>query len=197
MKFTTATIAASAAALVSASPCGRATTDTTIKSGDVFSIMSLRSASPIHYGHLQAANSGFLINTPKQNASCSEDVNYASFKLSDAGELYLNTANPPQQAYVDRSGMGQGVFQYTTGAQGAPRNSERTGFALDADSNLVFKDQTGQEIGFLACPNALPGGYSVWLGGSGVTNPGGNENCVGFSARAVKEDKPVSCSYTQ
>ena len=91
--------------------------------------------------------------------------------------------------------MGQGVIQYTTGAQGIGRNQERTGFTLDANSNLVFRDQTGQDTGFQACPNALQGGYSVWL--SGVTNPAGNKDCVGFVARALKEEKPVSCSYTQ
>lgn len=194
MKFVTAAIAASAAALVSASPCGKAPTDTEIKAGDVFRIMTIRSGSDIQYGQLQAANGGFLINAPKQNASCSEDVNYASFRLTDAGELFLNTENPPQQAFVDRSGMGQGVFQYTTGAQGGSRNSERTGFTLDANSNLIFKDQTNQEIGFQACPNAAPGGYSVWL--DITQNPGGNSNCVGFVARALKEDNPVSCMYT-
>ncbi|KAF9700918.1 hypothetical protein EKO04_000546 [Ascochyta lentis] len=194
MKFTTAAIAASAAALVSASPCGRATNDTEIQTGDVFRIMTIRSGSDIQYGSVQAANSGFLVNAPKQNASCSEDVNYASFRLTEAGELYLNTENPPQQAYVDRSGMGQGIFQYTTGVQGASRNSERTGFTLDENSNLIFKDQTNQEIGFQACPSAATGGYSVWL--SSVPNPAGYKDCLGFVARAIKEDKPVSCMYT-
>lgn len=194
MKFTTAAIAASAAALISASPCA-STTNAEIKAGDVFRVMTIRSGSDIQYGSLQAATNGFLVNTPKQNASCSEDVNYASFQLTEAGELYLYTANPPQQAYVDRSGMGQGVFQYTTGVQGAPRNSERTGFTIDENSNLIFKDQTDQHIGFQACPNARSGGYSVWL--DITQNPGGSENCVGFVARALKEEKPVSCSYTQ
>jgi hypothetical protein len=191
MKFTTAAIAASAAALVSAAPVDPVPE---IKTGDVFRIMSLRSASPIHFGEMQAANSSFLINAPKQGAGCSEDVNYASFRLTDDGELILNTENPPQVAFVDRSGMGQGVFQYTTGVQGAPRNSERTGFTLNEANDLIFKDQTDQEIGFQACPNALNGGYSVWL--DITTNPGGNSDCLPFSARALKEDKPVSCMYT-
>lgn len=192
MKFTSAAVAASAAALVSASPCGVAPNSTTINAGDVFRIMTIRSGSDIQYGSVQAATSGFLVNTPKQNASCSEDVNYASFLLTEAGELFLKTENPPQQAYVDRSGMAQGIFQYTTGAQGAPESAERTGFALDENSNLIFKAQT--DYGFQACPNAPQGGYSVWL--TGTTNPGGNSDCVGFVARAIKEDTPVSCMYT-
>ncbi|KAL1596040.1 hypothetical protein SLS59_008029 [Nothophoma quercina] len=194
MKFTTAAIAASAAALVSASPYVKAPRDTEIKTGDVFRIVSIRSGSDLQYGQVQAANGGFLINSPKQNASCSEDVNYASFRLTDAGELYLNTANPPQQAFVDRSGMGQGVFQYTTGAQGAGRNSERTGFALDENNNLIFKDQTDQKIGFQACPGSAQGAYSVWFDIN--QNPGGHTGCLGFIARASKEENPVSCMYT-
>ncbi|KAF1928990.1 uncharacterized protein M421DRAFT_420221 [Didymella exigua CBS 183.55] len=192
MKFTTAAIAASAAALVSASPCGKAPSDTEIKTGDVFSIITIRSGSDIQYGSLQAANGAFYVNTPKQNATCSEDSNFASFRLTDAGELFLNTENTPQQAFVDRSGMGQGVFQYTTGTAGASANSERTGFALDENNNLVFKAQT--DIGFQACPNAAQGGYSVWL--DDTQNPGGNSNCLGFIARTLKSPKPVTCTYT-
>ncbi|CAO2656454.1 Nn.00g052570.m01.CDS01 [Neocucurbitaria sp. VM-36] len=193
MKFTTAAIAASAAALVSASPCGQNPDDTKINDGDVFRIMTIRSGSDIQYGSLQAANSALYVNTPAQNASCSQAVNYASFRLS-SGDLYLNTDNPPQQLYIDRSGMGQGVIQYTTGAQGPSKNSERTGFMVDESSNLIFRDRTGQNIGLQACPNARQGGYSVWL--DITQNPGGNSNCVGFIARALKEEKPVTCSYT-
>lgn len=193
MKFTTATVAAASMALVSASPCGTNPDNTKINDGDVFRIMTIRSGSDIQYGSVQAANSGLLINAPKQNASCSADVNYASFTLS-SGALYLNTENPPQQIYVDRSGMGQGVIQYTTGAQPASRNSERTTFSIDENSNLVFNGGNGPSVGFQACPGALSGGYSVWL--SGNENPGGNSGCVGFVARALKEDNPVSCSYT-
>ncbi|KAH6637513.1 hypothetical protein C7974DRAFT_389664 [Boeremia exigua] len=194
MKFTTAAIAASAAALVSATPCASATADSDIKTGDVFRVMTLRSGSDIQYGSLQAANGGLVLNVAQQNASCSEAVNYASFQLTEAGELYLYTDNPPQYFYTDRSGMGQGVLGFTTGAQGAPRNSERTGFTLDENNNLIFKDQSDQEIGFQACPSKALGGYSIWL--NSTPNPAGYEGCLGFSARAVKEDKAISCSYT-
>lgn len=194
MKFTTAAVAASAAALVSASPVAQAAPATPIKAGDVFRIMTIRSGSDFQYGSLQASKSGFQINNPNQNASCVEDVNFATFSLSAEGELFLNTNKPSQQAYVDRSGMGQGLIGYTTGAQGAPRNSERTGFTLDENNNLIFKDQTDQKIGFQACPGALGGGYSVWLTVS--EKPAGYENCLGFTARALKEEKPVYCSYS-
>ncbi|KAH7401351.1 hypothetical protein BKA66DRAFT_405744 [Pyrenochaeta sp. MPI-SDFR-AT-0127] len=193
MKFTVATVAAASMALVSASPCGTNPDNTKINDGDVFRVMTIRSGSDIQYGSVQAANNGLLVNTPKQNASCSEDVNYASFRLS-SGALFLNTDNPPQQIFVDRSGMGQGVIQYTTGVQSPSRNSERVTFAIDENSNLVFNGGNGPNLGFVACPGALSGGYSVWL--SGAENPGGNQGCVGFVARALKESNPVTCSYT-
>lgn len=192
MKFTTAAITATAAALVSASPVQVNTSDK-IQDGDVFTLLALRSASEIHYAKVQAANSGLLINTPAQNASCSEPTDYASFQLFN-GNLYLYTQNPPQQIFVDRSGMGQGLIGYTTGAQPIGRNQERTSFAINDDNQLVFRDQSGRDTGLLACPNASPAGWSVWL--AGVDNPGGNSGCVGFGALAVKSNEPVFCSYT-
>ncbi|KAF2827623.1 hypothetical protein CC86DRAFT_213937 [Ophiobolus disseminans] len=193
MKFTTTALIASTAALAAASPCKPTPTENP-KAGDIFRIMALRSASDIHFQSVQALRNGFLINAPAQNASCSRDVNYASFILQEDGDLYLNTRNPPQQAFVDRSGMGQGVIQYTTGVQGIGRNQERGPFKINSDSNLVFVSANGEETGFQACPNALGGGYSVWL--AGATNPGGNKDCIGFSARALKESDPVTCAYT-
>ncbi|KAF2130306.1 hypothetical protein P153DRAFT_365930 [Dothidotthia symphoricarpi CBS 119687] len=194
MKFTTATLAAATAAIVSAYPSGTASNDTQIAVGDVFRLMTIRSASDLQYGSVQASNGGLLVNQPDQGASCDETVNYASFRLTEAGDLYLNTANPPQQIFVDRSGMGQGVIQFTTGVQGIGRNQERGPFAIQ-DGNLVFAQHNNlPPTGFQACPGAKNGGYSLWL--SGAENPGGNSGCLGVLVKAVKEDKPISCAYT-
>lgn len=192
MKFTTSAVIASTAALAAASPV-----DSAIPKFDgngVFKVMAIRSASDIHYADLQAATGGLRINYPKQNSSCTNpEVNYASFTLSqDTGDLYLYTANPPLQAYVDRSGMGQGVLRFSTGVQPIGKNQERGPFKIDEEGNLVFAAANGV-TGFQACPNALGGGYSVWLAGN--TNPGGNSDCVGFVAKALKEDPPVKCLY--
>ncbi|KAH6872906.1 hypothetical protein BKA58DRAFT_383001 [Alternaria rosae] len=190
MKFTTAAIAAAAASLVTALP-----TDSKIKDGDVFTIQTIRSGSDFQYSTFQAVQNSLVINAGEQNASCGpEPHNYASFQLSN-GSLYLYTANPPQQFFVDRSGMGQGVIQYTTGAQPMVKNGERTTFAINDDGNLVFRDQTGEDIEFQACQPSIGGGYSVWLGG--VTKPAGAEECYGFTARAIKEENPTKCLYTQ
>ena len=194
MQFTTAFIAAAAAALVSASPIAQADAAAPIKAGEIFSLMTIRSGSDFQYSSVQAKQSSFTINSPSQGASCAGETNSATFFLSGEGELFLNTAKPSQQAFMDRSGMGQGKLGYTTGAQPAVKNAERTGFTLDANNNLVIKNGE-QSTGFVACPNALGGGYSVWVAGSLL--PGGNAGCLGFTARAVKAENPVYCSYSQ
>lgn len=192
MKFTTAAIAATAGVLVAASPCKPVSEK--INDGDVFRVMTIRSGSDFQYASLQAANRGLIIGASAQNASCGpEPHEYAEFQLNN-GSLYLYTANPPQQMFVDRSGMGQGLIQYTTGVEPLVKNGERQGFTIDDDMNLVFRDQTGQDIGFQACSPALGAKYSVWL--DSVTNPAGYKDCLGFIARAQKSQDPVKCLYT-
>ena len=187
MKFTTAAIAAASAAVVAATPAGVAN-EAPLKSGEVFQIMSLRSASPVHFGKVSASNNGFQIGNANPGASCGpEPKDFAQFVVTEDSELYLYTANPPQQAFIDRSGMGQGIFQYTTGVQGAPRNSERKGFAFDENNYLTFDGQ-----GFQACPNGAA--YTVLLGG--IDEPAGYKNCTPFTAQALKVQEPVKCSYT-
>jgi hypothetical protein len=159
-----------------------------------FEVMALRSASPIHFAGLQASKSFLSLNLAKQGASCDKKSdNHATFNLV-GDELYLyKTDNPPQQLYVDRSGMGQGVLGYTTGVQPIPKNGERKGWKVDKNGNLNFKG-----AGLIACPNSKKAGgsWSVWVD-AGVANPGGNKNCLGFTARTIKIEHPISCEYTQ
>ena len=201
MKFTTSAVIASTLAIVSASPIATADNSTntdpfaaTKPSGnDVFRLMSLRTGTPIQFGNIQAVKGGLSINAPKQNSSCTEpDANYASFSLTEEGDLYLYTPNPPLRAYVDRSGMGQGVLQFTMGVQGIGKNQERGPFKIDDESNLVFAAANGV-VGFQACPGAEEDGYSVWL--AGVDTPAGIEGCIPFTMKALKEETPVKCIY--
>lgn len=195
MKFTTAALAAATAAIVSASPVATSDNATKIATGDVFTLMTIHSGSDLQYASVQAAAGGLRVNMAKQGASCDKDVNYASFYLTEAGELFLNTDNPPQQMFVDRSGMGQGVVQYTTGAQGIGRNQERGPFAIE-NGHLVFKQSNNlPSTGFQACPGAKDGGYSLWL--AGAQNPGGNTGCLGVSVKALKAAEPIKCAYTE
>jgi hypothetical protein len=194
MKLSPTTTLLSSIALASASPCGSPFPRP--GPNDVFRLMSIRSGSAIQYGAVQAKLSSFYINSPSQNSTCADPTtNYASFTLSESGDLYLYTDNPPLQAFVDRSGMGQGVFQYSSGVQPIGRNQERGPFKIDEQGNLVFAGNGNAEpTGFQACPDALGGGWSVWL--AGATNPGGNEGCVGFTMKALKENEPQKCLYT-
>jgi hypothetical protein len=104
----------------------------------------------------------------------------------------LYTADPPEQAVVDRSGMGQGNIAFTVGVQAIGKNQERGPFAIDEEGYLFFNATNGAQ-GFQACPGAIRGGYSVWLGG--VATPAGIEGCIPFAARAVNETVPFECSY--
>ncbi|KAI0439584.1 hypothetical protein F4803DRAFT_530389 [Xylaria telfairii] len=185
-------------ATYSTTPTSPATPLPTIGPNEPFALLSLRSASPIHFAQFQASQSSLFFYLPSQNASCDDgekptDPDYATFVLSEDGGLYLYAHSAtPQQLYVDRSGMGQGKLGYTTGAQPGPRNSERTAFSIDEFGDLSFNG-----AGFIACPNSIDGAWSVWVD-AGVTNPGGNSNCLGLAARAAKiEEGANSCSYTQ
>jgi hypothetical protein len=84
---------------------------------------------------------------------------------------------------------GQGKIGYVTGAQPTPRNGEREGWEIDETGNLHFD---GSDL--IGCPNSIDGAWSVWLGG--VTNPGGNQDCLGFSARTVEIEDPNDCNYS-
>ncbi|KAF4435753.1 hypothetical protein F53441_13457 [Fusarium austroafricanum] len=164
----------------------------------IFQGLALRSASPVHFNYLQAANNSIDLKLKKQGASCDnhdKKINQATFLL-DGDELYLYKSDlPPQQLFVDRSGMGQGLLGYTEGVADPkfPRNGERKGFKINKDGYLEF-DGTN----FIACPNGKDlekTSWSVWVG-AGVNNPGGNENCLRFTVKAVEVKKPVGCSYT-
>lgn len=197
MKFTSASVLAATAAVAVAAPAGApGTVASTIKDGDAFTISIIGNGLP--HSKFQAANRSIYVDTDKQNATCSEDVNYATFKLNN-GSLFLVTENEPQQIVVDRSGMGQGNIAYTTGAQATiGRNQQRGPFGFNDEGSLVFIGQGIQlDEGFLICPNAFPSGSSVWLGNHPESNPGFNKGCLAAVARPTKVEKPVTCAYTQ
>lgn len=76
-----------------------------------FGLMSLRSASPIHFAQTSAAHASLFLWLPKesQDAVCNgEDPGTAAFYLN-SGRMFLYSGPeriPPQQVFVDRSGMG-------------------------------------------------------------------------------------------
>lgn len=161
----------------------------TIAVGDQFGLVAIHSGTDVHLSSFQAANGSILAGLDTQGASCDSPTNTATFTLGSDGSLNLYSTDAPyQQAFVDASGMGQGVFGYTTGAQPAPRNGQQTSFALDDSDNLQFNGNS-----FIACP--YNEGYTIWAN-AGVASPGGNQNCTAIAALAVKADTPISCTYT-
>lgn len=195
--FTAATLLTAASAgctRPSATSSAPVSTSTTAPSNGKFGIMALRSASPIHFAQTSAEDGYLKLLSTETGAVCTGDNGGSAVFYVKDGSLFLYTAEgaPVQQFWVDRSGMGQGIIGYSTGGPGSnPRNSETVGFAVDATGNLNFDG-----AGFIACPNALNGGWSVWVG-AGVANPGGNSDCLGFSARTVEKTNPFPCEYSK
>ena len=194
MKFTTTAIAASAVALTSALPAAQSgspgnTLYQTFKAVAYFDGES-EAGLPI-----QAYKGGLRVDGPPQGNQCGPvNPDYAVFSIIENGDMYLYTPNPPQQLFVDRSGMGQGVIGYTQGVQPIGRNQERGPFSVTDEGDLVFgKDNS--TVGFQACPNALGGGYSIWL--QGVDNPGGNSDCKDVAVKVEVVQNALKCVYTQ
>ena len=187
MHFTTAFVASAAALTASALPQLGAP----INGADRFGVITIRSGSPIQNAAVQAAHRGLMVGAANQNATCDKPTNSATFYISE-GELWLENAShaPDQGIYVDRSGMGQGLIAYTTGAEPISRNGERKGWAIGPNNELQF-DGTGLQ----ACPGDFDGGWSLWL--QGLDKPGFIDGCLSVTATAIKTNDPIGCLYTQ
>jgi hypothetical protein len=178
-----------AAGVVSAAPKASTPKNT------YFNALVLRSATPIHFSSIQASKESFALKLKDQGASCDDQKKHNEVTFNLVGdELWLHSiGNPGQQAYVDFSGMGQGKFGYTTGAQPMPRNGQRNGWKIDKDGFL-----TNGGSNFVACPNSKnleKASWSVWVYNS-IDNPGGNKNCIPFTVKASEVKKPVGCMYS-
>ncbi|KAL4891450.1 hypothetical protein BDV59DRAFT_182683 [Aspergillus ambiguus] len=186
MQLKTFILTTSAAASAIALPAPDST------SSDTFGVVSIHSGSAVQYAPFNAALSSIFAGLPHQNASCTRPEEQTATFYINEGALYLyDKSATPQEIYVDRSGMGQGKIGYTTGAQPAPRNSERQGWAIDDDNHLQFG---GHDL--IACPNSIEGAWSIWAD-AGVVNPGWNKDCVSIAARVEKTNNPNGCVYTQ
>ncbi|OBS25154.1 hypothetical protein FPOA_05689 [Fusarium poae] len=152
----------------------------------------------IDHAALQASNGRFALKVKNQGAACDRGVteNKVTFNINKSGELSLYTfGKNPQVAYVDRSGMGQGMLGYATyGDKGfnLPKNAETKGWKVAKNGDLTFGGK-----GFIACPNSKKAGgsYSIWAD-VGNKNPGGNQNCQAITVRATEDKTPVACVYS-
>ncbi|KAI5291353.1 hypothetical protein KEM54_005206 [Ascosphaera aggregata] len=194
MRFSTvaATLACAASAIAAPAACPAPSSGSdNASTSKAFGVVSIHSGNAVHYAGWAATQNRLVAGVTDQGASCDRGVksNSATFYIKD-GSLYLY-AQPatPQEVWVDRSGMGQGIMGYTTGAQPAPKNSERKGWSIDENDHLLFDG-----VSFLACPGK--DGHSLWVS-TGTDRPGYNENCVGIAARVVEINEPVGCLYSQ
>jgi hypothetical protein len=196
---TTTAVPATPAAPSSAPAASPSASSSAIKDGEVFRIFS-EGEGDLKDASIQAFQRNLRVGAA-QGATCtssdgsSYSVNYASLQLNDGVlSLYTGENNPKQSFYVDNSGMGQGVMQYTSGPANG-RYFQTKGFAINADGNLIWKPDN-KEYGFQACPLS-DGSYSIWL--DSVPNPAGQSGCQNITARAQKEPENnlISCKYTE
>ncbi|KAJ5522609.1 hypothetical protein N7527_006724 [Penicillium freii] len=181
MQIKNLAIAASVSAVVSAAPSTQSKT---------FGVVAIHSGSGVQNVAFNAAKGSIFAGLPNQGASCARPQEQQATFYINNGALYLyDQSATPQEIYVDRSGMGQGLIGYTTGAQPTPKNSEREGWT-EKDGHLQFG---GHDL--IACPNSIDGAWSIWAS-AGIANPAGNTDCVSIAARVVETSNPNGCSYT-
>lgn len=194
MKFQILSSAALIASAAAAPSLRVRQTNSTVADGTPFNLVSIRSGSNLQYASFSAVQGGLALNAKEQGATCANgaEQDYATFVLNQ-GELSLYTpANVTQKLYTDRSGMGQGVLQYSTQPGGylPGRNSETKGWVVDQYGDLTFDGAS-----LIACPSSVAGAYSVWVS-AGTATPGYNQNCTGIAARTSVATEPNACTYT-
>ncbi|KAK4626748.1 hypothetical protein CLAFUW4_05116 [Fulvia fulva] len=188
--------AASLAALAAASPVPQAGTTEPLRFGG----LALRSASPIHFGSINA-NSGALYIGKNTTTYCPEDsvagstgactsanTNQTIFSyLNGQGTLSLSTMVPGgQQVYVtvgdEATGQLAGQLKFTPAHSAMTSGPALTeGFAIAYDAKFQFEGQD-----WFACPvDEFNSGYGIWsVARVGGSNAG--EGCLGFTWRVVQ-----------
>lgn len=139
------------------------------------------------------ASDGFIYIGGTQSPSCEKNQrqDFATFVYQSDGTVFLyKHGNPPQQVWVDASGMGQGITGYSTGTQNPkPKNASYGKFHVDGDGKLTFND-----TGAKACPTGEQGKWSVWFTQDPM--PANQEGCVSVNLKAYHAPARVACNYT-
>lgn len=184
MQFKNAALAAASASTVAAA--GNATSGLF-----TFGVLSIHSGSEVQYAGWSATQNA-IWNLAEQKPSCdrNERPQFATFWINkeDNGLYLYSSNNPPNQLWVDRSGMGQGKMGYTVGvATPPPKNSERGPFTI-TDGHLQFDGSD-----FLACSGYDNGAYEIFVD-VGIEHPAGN-NCTAIAAKVLETKTPIGCQY--
>lgn len=188
------------AAVAAALPAPQAGTTTPLRLGG----MALRSASPIHFGSINANGGSFYIgrntstycpeDSAASDACATANTNQTIFNyLNGQGTLSLDTIVPGgQQVYVtagdDTYDAGRLAF---TPAHSAATDGPAVyeGFVNVYDARLQFEGND-----WLACP--VPheeGAYSVWA--ASRANLTGIENCLGFTFKLTQYDDSTPAAW--
>ncbi|KAK6355158.1 hypothetical protein TWF696_004278 [Orbilia brochopaga] len=187
MQFTIATILATIAA-VSAAP-------TPAPEAQAYTLMAIRSASPIHYGSLQASGQKFYIGLDKPSSYCpSPPVDPKACPSGKATSIawgesgpYMNVMVPGgQRLYIapDRS------LSYTQAHSAfIPDGSITDGFTRgEKQENTLTPISHGSDA-FLACPTKQGAGpYQIFVGQpTDAAVPSGKaSDCIPFAAEGVE-----------
>ncbi|KAJ6255813.1 hypothetical protein Dda_9423 [Drechslerella dactyloides] len=203
----------SLAAAVSAAPAGAAKSDIEARGTQSdagpgpgpFSFLALRSASPIHFGSLNASGLKIWIGKPTESY-CPVDPkfcppgNVTAFFVDNTASMSVSVPGG-QQVYIDP----KGALSYTQAHSAAiPPGSITTCFRVmnsPNDNNILFF--SNGEGDFVACPVAPETGpYQVFVNIKGGLKsedvPSGNTaDCLGFTAAGGPAQEQVSAwQYT-
>jgi hypothetical protein len=193
------TLAALGSALVSAAPMEPVNVVWQAPSfGDKFGMAatSINGSTAIINKDLTASEGRIYIGGT-QTPNCTDSTGYnarqdfATFVwYSDKTVFLYKQEYPPQQLWVDASGMGMGITGYTSGDQQPPKNAGRGPFEIDS----ATRDVTFNGVGAKACPTTEEGKWSLWF--TENATPGYQEGCVSVELKAYKADARVACTYS-
>ncbi|EPS36364.1 hypothetical protein H072_10106 [Dactylellina haptotyla CBS 200.50] len=183
MKFTLATVI-TAASVVSAAP-----TYSSEPKPLALTMMAIRSASPIHFGRVDASGQKFYIGLDRPSSYCPSPPvpvgscpsgNYTSISWGQYGP-YMNVEVPGgQQIYIAPDNS----LSYTQAHSGSmPPGSTTDGFTLGPKQENTLRHIDHKSGGFLACPAKKDvGPWKVFVGSVTDKNaPSGSAaDCLGF-----------------
>ncbi|USW58763.1 hypothetical protein Slin15195_G120820 [Septoria linicola] len=161
------------------------------KFGDAFGLEASADSISQLYNQVTATRGRIYVGG-EQSPVCElgTRADFATFVWYSDKTVYLyKTDNPPQQLWVDASGMGQGISGYeTVGQNTKPRNAGTEGFEVDEAGVLTFQGASPK-----ACP-VEAGIWSIWFSGSDT--PGNQDGCVPMTLTAYKTPHRVACTYS-
>jgi hypothetical protein len=169
-------------------------------SAQYFGLLSVRSASPIHYAAVSASNQSLWLNKPTASY-CPPNIqelggcppgNSTNFAGGD-NTLGMGTSVPGgQQVYIDAE---TGAVGYTIAHSAAtPEGSILTGWNLtDSTNGQPFGYLANEFGGFIACPAGNSSSWQVFVALECVEF---DDDCLGFNAIASNGTQAAAWQYT-